>query len=161
MNIKECHYKYHNPCSKVGQGRFPPAVSVWACVGMCSGFLFIFPGFHLAMATRKFSLVWESSWLWTSSWTEATLKSLCLFPHGGRSSPGRMFPSQVQHWEFTCFVLFLYFLLCPTVQPALKPERCDTISMTELVKIFIKLRESWRLWYFFKQKFPRMSQHVF
>lgn len=128
---------------------------------MCSGFLFIFPGFHLAMATRKFSLVWESSWLWTSSWTEATLKSLCLFPHGGRSSPGQMFPSQVQHWEFTCFVLFLYFLLCPTVKPAQKPESCGTISMTELVTIYIKLRESWRLWYFLSKNFPECPSTCF
>lgn len=75
-----------------------------------SWFLIHFPWFQLinsAMGTRKFSLVWESSWRWTSSWTEATLVSLCLFPRGGRSSPGQMFPSQVQRWENNVF----YFLL--------------------------------------------------
>lgn len=48
------------------------------------------------METKKFSHVWESSWLWISSWIEATLKSLCLFPRGGRNSPGQMFPSQAR-----------------------------------------------------------------
>lgn len=64
------------------------------------------------MGTRKFSLVWESSWLWTSSWSEATLISPCLFPCGGRSSPGQTFPSQVRKMGIHVCLNVFYFLLC-------------------------------------------------
>lgn len=51
---------------------------------------------HEAMGTRKCSLVWESSWRWTSSWTEDTRTSPCSFPRGERSSPGQMSQLQVK-----------------------------------------------------------------
>lgn len=54
-------------------------------------FLFWF----LAMGTRKFSLVWESSWRWISSWSEVTLTSPCSCLPGEKSSRGLTFQSQV------------------------------------------------------------------
>lgn len=57
--------------------------------------LFLFLCFPVAMATRKFSPAWGSSWPSTSSWTGATATSPCSSRPGGRSSPDRTSPSQV------------------------------------------------------------------
>lgn len=92
---------------------------------------------HSAMGTRKFSLVWESSWLWTSSWSEATLISLCLFPCGGRSSPGQMFPSQVRKMGIHVCLNVFYFLLCHIKLPTF-------VNLIQGVVVLYSL-----LWYFF------------